>query len=128
MKSLRIIIVDDSWLVRHSASMLLATFPGAEIVGQAASAEEALPMIEHLAPNLVLMDITMPGMSGIEAIKLIKALPNPPRVIMFTVHDGPNYRAAAKAAGADGFIAKDQFIELAGPLIIDFDRNRPPTK
>src|SRR5262249_62354768 len=80
-----------------------------EIVGKALSGPEGLELAAAVQPDLVLMDVAMPGMNGLEATRLIKAQPNAPWVIVLTSHDIPPYRAAAKAAGADNFISKADF-------------------
>jgi DNA-binding NarL/FixJ family response regulator len=83
--------------------------PGIAIVGQAASGTEALEQAQCLHPDLVLLDWMMPGMNGLDVMRHLKAQPDAPRVIMLTAHDSPRYRAMAEAAGADGFIRKEEF-------------------
>jgi two-component system chemotaxis response regulator CheY len=109
MPPLRLLLVDDSPLFLDSAVQLLSRDPEIEIVGRAFSGEEALTRVAALQPDLVLMDIAMPGMGGLEATRQIKALPKPPRVVILTLYDNPEYRAAAERAGADGFICKSDF-------------------
>ena len=79
------------------------------MVGRARSGEEAITAIESLGPDLVLMDHVMPGMRGIEATRAIKTRPGAPRIIVLTSHDRADLRAAAEAAGADGFLSKLDF-------------------
>jgi DNA-binding NarL/FixJ family response regulator len=105
----RVLLVDDSPLFLESAANLLAIFPELEIVGRALSGRAALEQTAALAPDLVLMDLAMPAMNGLQATRLIKAQPNPPRVVIVTLHDDLDYRAAAEVVGADGFIVKSNF-------------------
>lgn len=109
-------------LVDDSRSFLAAAreFIEAErvtVVGEAASGPEALDAVARLRPDLVLMDLAMPGMNGLEATHRIKALPDPPRVIVLTLHDGEEYRRAAVEAHADGFVAKSALAAELVPMI-----------
>jgi DNA-binding NarL/FixJ family response regulator len=106
MRSLRVLLVDDSAEFLESAGHLLARHPELQIVGRAASGQAALEQVAALSPDLVLMDLAMPGMSGLEATRQIKASSGAPRVVIMTLYDVAEYRLAARAAAADGFIAK----------------------
>lgn len=109
MSPIRVLLVDDSFEFLESAAGYLATQPELRVVGRASSAQAALELVAALQPDLVLMDIAMPGVNGLEATRQIKARPSPPRVVILTLHDNPEYRQAAAAATADGFIAKSDF-------------------
>lgn len=113
----RILLVDDNLGFLESAGHFLALDRQIEIVGRAPSGQEALRQVAQLKPDLVLMDLAMPEMDGLEATRQIKKLPDAPRVIILTLHDNAEYRAAAKAAQADGFIAKSEFGTQLLPLI-----------
>jgi DNA-binding NarL/FixJ family response regulator len=89
-----------------------------QLVGQALDGQEGVRMAESLAPDIVLMDLIMPVMNGLDATRQIKSGLTPPRVIIVTMHDDPGYRRSAESAGADGFIFKADFAELA-PATID---------
>jgi len=102
----RILLVDDSPDFLKLAARFLAMDPQVEIIARARSGRDALREVAQLKPDLVLMDLTMPEMNGLEATRQIKKLARPPRVIILTLHDSPDYRAAARAAGADDFVAK----------------------
>ena len=104
----RVLLVDDSAEFLDSASDFLNTDPGIEIVGRAYSGHGALEQVPVLKPDLVLMDLTMPGMNGLEATRALKSRADGPRVIILTLHDDPQYRAAAEAAQADGFVTKTE--------------------
>ncbi len=114
--TLRILLVDDNRRFLEAVRRFLAQ-ESFEIVGQALSGAAALEQVARLNPDLVLMDMAMPKMSGLEATRQIKSHPNPPRVIMLTLHDSPAYAAEARAFGADGFVVKSEFGSELLPLI-----------
>ncbi len=111
---IKVLLVDDSVHFLELESRFLALQPECTIVGSATSGERAIAQVDNLHPDLVLMDLTLPGMSGLQATSQIKKQPNPPRVIILTLHDQRAYRAMSEMVGADGFITKDKFGE---PLI-----------
>lgn len=114
---IRVLVVDDhpgflGWLASFLAKTLWI-----KVVGTAKSGDEAVAMVRGLQPDLVLTDLAMPGMNGMEATYRIKSLERPPRVVVVTLHDGHEYRAQAAAVGADGFLTKaDSAVGLL-PLI-----------
>jgi len=114
---LRILLVDDNTQFLDVAARTLAAVPSIEVVGRALSGRDALEQVFQLQPDLVLMDLAMPNMNGLEATRHIKARSDAPRVIMLTLHDGPEYRAAAQAVGADDFVSKAEFHVRVLPLI-----------
>jgi len=113
---LRILLVDDNRRFLEAVRRFLAHEPF-EIVGHALSGTAALDQVAKLHPDLVLIDYAMPHMDGLEATRRIKTRPNPPRVIMLTLHDSPAYAAEAKAVGADGFVVKSDFGVQLLPMI-----------
>ncbi len=117
MQSLRVLLVDDNQAFLDLAARQLATDARVQIVGHAQSAEEALERVQSTKPDLVLLDIGLPRMNGLEATRQIKARLGPPQVVLVTIHDSPGYRAAGMAAGADGFIVKEEFDTQIAPLI-----------
>jgi DNA-binding NarL/FixJ family response regulator len=119
MTAFRILLVDNSPDFLRSAARFLASDPQVVIVGQAESGHDALNRIARLHPDLVLIDISMPHMNGLEATRFIKARPDAPRVVVLTNYDTVDYRAAATAAGADGFIAKSEFSTQVFPLLYE---------
>jgi DNA-binding NarL/FixJ family response regulator len=114
---IRILLVDDSPEFLESATRFLSTDPRIEIVGCALSGAEAVEQVTRVQPDLVLMDCGMPGMNGLEATHNIKAWPGAPRVVILTLHDNAEYRAAAQAAGADGYVTKSEFGMALLPFI-----------
>jgi|WetSurMetagenome_2_1015567.scaffolds.fasta_scaffold1234113_1 DNA-binding NarL/FixJ family response regulator len=117
MPPIRLLIVDDNREFLTSAERFLAADPGLDIIGHALSGDEALGKVNLLQPDVVLMDLVMPEMSGLEATRRIKTRANPPFVIILTLHDIPEYCSAAQAAQADGFIGKSNFGNGLIPLI-----------
>lgn len=117
MASIRILLVDDNREFLEAAADFLATDPDLDIVGQLTSGRDALDRVASLKPDLVLMDLAMPDMSGLEATKHLKSRPDAPRVAIVTLHDNPEYRASAKKVSADGFISKSEVGTQLLPLI-----------
>jgi DNA-binding NarL/FixJ family response regulator len=107
--SIRVLIVDDQELVRTGFRLFLDTQPGLEVVGEAADGREAIDRVRQLRPDVVLMDIRMPNMDGVEATaKLTSGAIEPaPRVLVLTTFDLDEYVFGALRAGAAGFLLKD---------------------
>jgi len=103
---IRTLLVDDSPEYLRALSRLLASDPEIEIVGQAASAHDALEKMDQSQVDLVLMDLAMPGTNGLEATRWIKARADAPRVLILTLYDSSEYRTAAQEVCADGFVSK----------------------
>ena len=108
-RPVRVFLVDDSESFRFSAGCYLARQASCGLVGVASSGEEALDRVEAARPDLVLVDVAMPGMNGFEVVRRLKREAAAPQVAMITVHDNAGYRHAAREAGADGFITKSEF-------------------
>ena len=104
---IRLFLVDDHPLVRDGLRARLDPLPGLEIVGEAGSAAEALPSISALRPDLVLADVGMKGMSGIELASHLHAKQPEVRVLMLSMYDNPEYVQQALQAGARGYVLKD---------------------
>jgi two-component system response regulator AlgR len=113
----RILVVDDNPTFLAAVVSLLPTIEGIEVVGTAGSGREALERMAVLEPDLVLMDLAMPGMNGLEAARHLAALPRRPRVVLMTAHEDKAYRVAALKAGADGFLHKSELEDQLMPLI-----------
>jgi DNA-binding NarL/FixJ family response regulator len=104
---LRVAIADDQALVRAGFRLILETEDGIEVVAEAGDGEEAISAVRRLRPDVVLMDIRMPGMDGLEATRRIGANGPSCRVIMLTTFDLDEYVYAALQSGASGFLLKD---------------------
>ena len=105
--SIRLLIVDDQELVRTGFRLFLETQDEFEVVGEAADGEEAIERARSLRPDVVLLDIRMPRMDGVEATARLTALQQPPRVLVLTTFDLDEYLFGALRAGAAGFLLKD---------------------
>ena len=107
MPALRILLADDHPLFRHGLAALLKQTPDAEVVGEATTGEEAVALANRLQPDLVLMDIRMPGVNGIEATRRILAAHPATRVLVVTMFEDDASVFTAMRAGARGYILKD---------------------
>jgi two-component system, NarL family, response regulator NreC len=106
MSPIRILIVDDHAVVRAGLRMLLSADPELEIVGEAGDGNQAIRMARDLAPQVALMDISMPDMNGIEATRRIKELCPDVAVLALTMHEDDQYFFEMLAAGASGYVPK----------------------
>jgi DNA-binding NarL/FixJ family response regulator len=142
----RIVVADDQQVVRDGFAALLGTQPDFTVVGTASDGDEATRICRRLHPDVVLMDVRMPGTDGIEATRRLGAETHPPRVLILTTFDLDEYVYDALRAGASGFLLKDVTAErlfdavrivaagdaLLAPnvtrrLISEFARHRPRT-
>jgi DNA-binding NarL/FixJ family response regulator len=105
--SVRVLIADDQQLVRAGFRMILGTQPDIEVIGEATDGAQAIAITAELKPDVVLMDIQMPGIDGIEATRRILSREPATRVLMLTTFDLDEYVYDALRAGASGFLLKD---------------------
>lgn len=117
MAAIRVLIVDDSPQFLKVARMMLSDDPDLEVVGGTCSGADAVDLVSRLHPDVVLMDLAMPLMNGLEATRHIKTWPQAPIVIIVTLYDNTEYRNTASAAGADGFLLKSEAATQLQPLI-----------
>ena len=104
MQYIRVLIADDRPSSRNGLKALLVTQPGIEIVGEAADGQETILFVEQCRPDVVLMDVRMPSMDGLEATQIIKDQCPETKVIVLTMY--ATYKTEALAAGADAFLVK----------------------
>jgi DNA-binding NarL/FixJ family response regulator len=108
---IRVAIADDQALVRTGFRVILDAEPDLEVTGEAADGREIVDLVQTRRPDVVLMDVRMPNLDGIEATRHLTALPHPPRVLMLTTFDLDEYVYEALRAGASGFLLKDAGVE-----------------
>ncbi len=103
----RVLLVDDDPLVRSALQLMLGGHDDLEVVGEAVDGHDGVRRAAELAPDVVLMDLRMPRLNGLDATRRLLAGPRPPRVIVLTTFDADEHVVEALAAGADGFLLKD---------------------
>lgn len=104
---MKILVADDHTLVRAGLISLIARLPEMEVVGEAADGRQALRMVRDLLPDMVLMDIAMPGLNGLEAAERIHGIHPQTKIIILSMHASEEYVAQALKAGASGYLLKD---------------------
>jgi DNA-binding NarL/FixJ family response regulator len=109
--TVRLVLADDQPLVRSGLRVLIADHPDLEVVGEAATGAEAVQLVRDVDPDVVVMDIRMPGMDGIEATRRITAGPTTARVLVLTTFDEDDHVYDALRAGASGFVVKDMALD-----------------
>ena len=107
---MRVVIVDDQEPFRQAARMVVELSEGFDVAGEAATGEEAVDLVRELDPDLVLMDVNLPGIDGLEATRQILAeAPRSRVVLVLSTYEADDYEAQALAAGASAFIPKSSF-------------------
>lgn len=105
--SIKILLVDDHMVVRAGFRMLLATGDGIEVIGEAERGEQAIQLYQELQPDMLVMDLSMPGIGGLETIRRIVQRDSQARILVFSVHHEQVYVSRALNAGAQGYITKN---------------------
>ena len=109
MKRIRVMVVDDSLQFASAVGQFLACKGNFEVLASANSGSEALARASAERPDLMFIDISMPGMNGLAVTSLVKRQDAAPKVVMMTLEDSEEHRIGAMAAGADAFLPKDDF-------------------
>ncbi len=104
---IRVLLVDDDPLVRSALALMLGGQSDIDVVGEAPNGQVGVALVGELDPDVVLMDIRMPVMDGLEATQVLHQQPSPPAVVVLTTFDADDHVVRAVAAGADGFLLKD---------------------
>ncbi|MDB6033251.1 MAG: two component LuxR family transcriptional regulator [Verrucomicrobiales bacterium] len=106
-RKIKVFLVDDHPVVREGVRSCLRHYEQVEVVGEAASGHEAIDRAKEFAPDIILMDVTMPGMNGLEATKCLRAICPDSRVLIFTVHEKKEFVREMIQSGARGYIRKN---------------------
>lgn len=104
---LRVVIADDHAVVRQGIRIVLEEIPGLEVVAEAADGDTALKLTQQHEPDVVVLDVTMPGKTGLEVAKELRDAGQKVRILILSMHDDPEYVLQAVRAGADGYVLKD---------------------
>src|SRR5215469_2388589 len=106
LQPIRVLLADDHDLLRQGLTLLLGLQPEIQVIGEARTGREAVEQVKRLAPDVVVMDISMPDMDGLEACRTIRAQNPTTHVLILTMHDSEGYFLQALRAGAAGYIVK----------------------
>jgi DNA-binding NarL/FixJ family response regulator len=121
----KILLVDDNQTFAASVKQFLSILQGATVIGHATSGQDALEQARALKPDLILMDIGLPDISGLDVAHTLQTWPEPPQVIFLTMHNNQAYRDAAQKAGAAGFVNKANFVSQLFPIIEELVSKQP---
>ena len=105
--TIRVVVADDQGMVRSGFTVLLNAQPDIEVIGEAVNGREAIARAADLHPDVILMDVRMPVLDGLQATREITALPDPPKILVLTTFDLDDYLYEALRSGASGFLLKD---------------------
>jgi two-component system, NarL family, response regulator NreC len=114
---LRVLLADDHGIVRRGLRSLLESQPGIDVIGEAADGLEALRLCTDFSPDILILDVAMPKMNGIEVAARVQKLESPPNVIVLSMHTDESYIIRALAAGARGYLLKEATDEDLLPAI-----------
>ena len=117
MKMIKTLVVDDNASFRRRVKEVLASEPDIEVVGEASDGQEAIHKARELEPDLVIMDVRMPGTNGISATRQLKEEMQALKIIILTIFDLQEYRDAAISSGASGYVTKKSLITELVPTI-----------
>lgn len=115
--TIRIMLVDDNRTFLAAVRNFLVMLPDVELVGEAHDGRAALSLAHKVSPDLVLLDIVMPQMNGLEVAESLNHFASPPAIIFLSMHDSESYRAAARDLGVFGYVGKGDFVADLVPLI-----------
>ena len=115
--TVRVLLADDSLTFVAAVRQFLAMLPGTDVVGECHDGIDALEKVRALSPNLVLLDVSMPGMGGLEVARTLRSWPQPPEVVFLSMHEADAYEAIASELGALAYINKSDFVVRLLPII-----------
>jgi DNA-binding NarL/FixJ family response regulator len=122
VETVRVLIADDNVLFARTLETILEDDDRFEVVGKAKDGVEAVELAESLHPDVVLMDITMPRVDGLEATRRLRELGSPAHVVILTESDFPGDLVRAQRSGADAYVPKTQIVQRLRPTIIEAAR------
>lgn len=120
--SVTVCIADDHAVVREGIRRVLEGEPGVRVIGEAADGDEALALVEKLSPEVLVVDVAMPGRTGIAVAAELTRRGNTTRVLVLSMHDGAEYQRAAQHAGARGYLLKDSPPAVLRRAVLDVHR------
>lgn len=115
--TLKILLVDDNLTFLASVKKTLKLLPNTQVIGEAHDGSQALDMAQRLQPDLVLLDIVMPGMTGLEVAAQIQSWEKSPAIVFLSLHDNDSYRAAVRDLGVLALVGKANFVADLMPII-----------
>ncbi|MBS3744755.1 MAG: response regulator transcription factor [Wenzhouxiangellaceae bacterium] len=124
MNRRRVLIADDHGLVRSGIRLLLQSLPDVEVVAESGDGLETVDLVHRHRPDLLLLDISLPGLNGLEVLQRLQDRPDMPRIIMLSMHAGPEYVARALNAGAAGYLIKDAAFDELEQALATVAQNR----
>ncbi|MGZ8539836.1 MAG: response regulator transcription factor, partial [Chitinophagaceae bacterium] len=124
MEKITILVTDDHTLIRQSLSMILNADPRFQVVAEAGSGEQAVEILKELRPNIVIMDINLPGINGVEATQLIKKISPGAKILAVSMHTQPQYAITMIKQGAKGYVTKNSSHLEFYNAIIEIHNNR----
>lgn len=107
MENIKIVLAEDHLIVRKGLKNLLEDEEGIRVIGEASDGKEAIAVVDTTQPDLLIADIRMPGMSGLEAAQDLSRRPSPPKILILSMHDDEDYILQSVEAGASGYLLKD---------------------
>jgi DNA-binding NarL/FixJ family response regulator len=120
--TIRVLIADDEALIRTGLRAIIEAEPDLTVVGEAADGAEVVPLIRRLGPDVVLMDVRMPAVDGIQATRhLVETLPDPPKVLVVTTFENDDHVYDALRVGASGFLPKLEARDRTQAVIAAYD-------
>lgn len=108
----RVLVVDDHQVMRKGVRALLDNDPAWDVCGEAENGRQAIEKVHELHPDLVILDLTMPEMNGLEAARQIRQISPATKIVIFSMHESPQVRKEARDAGADAFVSKSSLAEV----------------
>ncbi len=118
MKKINILIADDHWMVREGLKQLLSLNSDFNIIGEACDGVECLDLINRLEPDILLLDINMPQINGLQVLTEIKSMNCTLKILVVTIHNEPEYLKKALQYGANGYVLKDSSFEILEKAIV----------